>query len=159
MPSQVRDTLGSLLVLGFAEQLEVWDIVTWQPTGLYDPAALRPAYLGPDEPVNAPAERVLLTVRDPLPIDGTRHTVDVPIGINWRGPEPDAGGVSDPLGGHNFLGLLKRRLHRHGPITLGEIPVSAIRFSTGGSIGADARGRYGATATYLFRCREASANG
>jgi len=157
MPSTVRDSLQALLVDGLAQQLADWDVVSYEPTGEYDPIAdfPRPVYFGPDEPANAPAERVLLTVRTPLTLASSSRssTVDVPVGINWRGPE---GG--DQLAAANFLGLLSRRFRRMGKITLGTIPVNGVRLSSAGTIGRDSRRRQGATATYLFRCREASAN-
>lgn len=153
MPSTMRDSLESALAAGLGARLAAWDIVTFSADQTYDLDALRPAFYGPDEPPNAPDERVLLTVRTPIPVPDTRKTVDVPVGFNWRGT---AGG--DPLEGGRFLGLLKRRLHRFGPAMFGEIPVAIVRFQNGGTIGRDSRRRLGATATYHFRCREATAN-
>jgi hypothetical protein len=155
MPSAtLPDSLEAALVLGLAEQLGTWDIVTFEASGEYDVDAVRPVYLGPNEPVNAPDDRVVLVARTPLAVGESRRTVDVPVGIGWRSAVD-----ADPLEAVKFLGLIRRRLVRLGRVDLGGIPVNGVRHQYSGALGRDTARRLGASATYLFRCREATANG
>jgi hypothetical protein len=148
-----QSSTESLLTLGFAAQLDAWGIGTWEAEADYTAVSVRPIYLGPDEPANAPDERIILTVRSPRPVTGSPRTVDVPIGINWRGPAD-----GDQHGAIDFLGVLHRRLDHLGPRTFGSVPVNGLRRQDAGPIGRDSRRRAGATATYLFRCRPALVN-
>lgn len=157
MPSQVREGLEVQLAVGLAAQLAAWDVVSYVADGVYPSGVVRPLYFGPDEPVNAPDERVILTPRTALEVGPSRRTVEVPVGFNWRGrPQTDAGG-QHYLDGLDFLSMLRRRLPRFAG-TLGGIPVSGVRHESSGSIGNDSRRRPGATATYLFRCRLVGVN-
>jgi hypothetical protein len=158
MPSTARDSLEALLALGLAVALDGWDFGTYRDAGAYLEDDTRPIYFGPDDPAAAPDDRLLLTPRTARPVAGTRKTVDVPIAIAWRGPRRTATSNPDPLGAVNMLGLLKRRLHRYGPAIFGTIPVSIVRMQDGGALPADEHGRLSASTTYLFRCREATAN-
>jgi len=155
MPSAtLPDSLEARVAVGLAAQLGEWDIVTFEPSGQYALDAVRPVYLGPNDPVNAPDERVVLTPRTPIAVPTSRRSVDVPIAIGWRGPVD-----GDPAGAVNFLGLLRRRFVRLGRLDLDGIPVNGVRHQYSGALPRDTGRRFGASATYLFRCREATANG
>lgn len=149
--ADITDGLEAQLVLGLLEALDAWELLTWSADAAYAPTVIRPAFIGPDEPANAPAERVIVTPRTPRRL--TVRTVDVPVGINYRGPED-----GDELGGTNYLGQLRRRLYRLPARSFGAVRVNGVRIQDEGPIGRDSRRRVGATATYLFRCREALVN-
>lgn len=151
MLSAVRDGLEAQLALGVLDALDSWDVLTWSAASAYPADAIRPAFIGPDEPANTPGERVIVTPRAPRRI--TRQTVDVPLAFNYRGPVD-----GDELGPLNFVGLLRRRLEFLPRRSFGAVRVTAVREQDAGAIGRDANRRAGATATYLFRCREALVN-
>lgn len=151
MPSAMPDGLEARVALGFLTKLDEWDLVTWSETEPYTAETVRPAYLGPSEPANAPHERVIVTARTALQIRG--QIVDVPLGVAWRGPVD-----GDDLQGVNFLGLLARRLYRIGPLELGGVRVAGARIESSGVLPRDSSRRLMATATILFRARIASAN-
>lgn len=144
MPTAAPDTLEATLARALATQLAAWDIVTYRASGEYQSADVRPLYLGPDEPANAPAERVLLTVSPVVPLRGLIG--EIPVSFNYRGAEGAGAFV-----GLNFAGLLRRRLHKLAHFTFGTVPVGLVRETSAGSIGRDGRRRPGATANYLFR--------
>jgi hypothetical protein len=149
MPSAVRDGLETLLALGLLDALDGWDLLTWQESAAYPSNVVRPAYIGPADPPNAPDERVLVTPRTAIAERG--RVVLVPVGIAWRGPVD-----GDPLAGLNYLAILERRLYRLPAMTLGTVPVAGCRRADAGPLPPDAERRPRAAATYLFRCRMAT---
>ncbi len=120
MPSTMPDGLEAQLVLGLLDALDAWDLLTWSPDAAYASDAVLPAFIGPDEPANAPAERVIVTPRTPRRL--TTRIVDVPVGINYRGPED-----GDELAATNYLGLLRRRLYRLPATRFGDVRVNGVR--------------------------------
>lgn len=157
MPSAELDdllTIEAELALGIAAQLAEWDIAAWSggiDVEYPDPMPARPIYLGPDEPANTPDERVLLTVKPAMPVRG--RITETPVSFNWRGAD---GG--DPLDGLRFTGLLYRRLHRLAHFQFGVVRVGLVRQTSAGTIGRDSRRRPGATANYLVRGLNPTAN-
>lgn len=152
MLSVVPDSMEATLADAVALQLAAWEIVSYRGrTTAFEDGDNRPLYLGPDEPVNAPAERVLLTVRPSLVIRG--RIAETQIGFNWRGPEN-----GDPLAAVSFTGMLYRRLHRLAHFAFGTVHVGLVRQLSAGSIGRDSRQRPGATANYSFRGLNPSVN-
>lgn len=148
------DLTGSLegqLAVGFLAALDAWSLVTWRPLTEYQPSDVRPAYLGPTDPPNAPDERVLLTPRVAVQVPGSQF-VDVPLGFLYRGP---VGGSA--LVALDVLGAVRRRLRGLPPQTYGTVRASLPRV-TGGVLPVDGNRRPLASATILFRCRPARVN-
>lgn len=150
MVSTMPDSLEAQLALGLLEKLDEWGIVTWADAE-YLPDAVRPAFLGPSEPRNAPAERVIVTARRLQRIRA--NIVEIPVGIAWRGPVD-----GDDLDAINFLGLLERRFYRLPPTTFGAVRVSGARVESAGTLPRDTSRRLAATATILFRARMTTEN-
>jgi len=151
MVSPAPDGLEVQVALGLLTALDGWDILTYAATGTYPANVLRPAYLGADDPPAAPDERVLVTPRVAIPERG--RIVSVPVALSWRGAVD-----AESVAGLNFLALLERRLYRLPAATWGQVSISGARRSEAGALSRDAQRRPRAAATYLFRCRMASAN-
>ena len=151
MVSPAPDGLEVQVALGLLAALDGWDVLTYAATGTYEPDAERPAYLGADDPVGAPDERVLVTPRPFMPERG--RVVLVPVGIAWRGAID-----AEHVAGVNFLALLERRLYRLPPQRWGSVSVTGARRADAGGLPRDAQRRPRAAATYLFRCRMATAS-
>lgn len=158
MSSTVADLapgIVSQLVVGLGAQLADWELCTFESSAPYAVDAVKPTYIGPNEPANAPDSRILLTGGRGIPVLSTRRTYDYPVTIAWRLAPWPAGNVNHA---NDFLDTLRRRLVGLGPITLGGIPVNGVRFAYDGVLARDSRQRHEAVARYLFRAREASAN-
>lgn len=154
MPLNLSDPIAegrtAQLLDGLAAELAAWDIASYERTR-YDGSQLRPIYFGPNEPVDSPPERLILTPSGSY-IQRGNITVN-PIGFNYRGP---VGG--DALGPQNFLDMLERRLHKLAHHTFGQVRIGLVWRQSAGLIGKDTSRRYGGSATYLFRGINPSVN-
>lgn len=147
------DGYTTLLGNGIAAELDEWALGTWRESSAYGTDDTRPIYIGPNEPPQAPDERLIVTVHTPMRVAGSRALVETSVGLNYRAEPTD-----DDRPARNLLDALYRRLDRLGPHTFGAVQIGAVLHQSSGLLGQDGARRYSASATYLFRGRLASVN-